>query len=109
MKKFTILFLLGFLSSFVFSQEVAPERIVDYNISLNKIKTQDQVNQIEAEIKLIEHVQSSKLDWENYSLKIKVQEGGENPSFNMEKLKAILEKNNATLTTFTKEIKRNDQ
>lgn len=109
MKKFTILFLLGFLSSFGFSQEVAPERIVNYTISLNKIKTQNQVTQIENETRLIKNVQSCKLDWENYILKITAQEGGKNPSFNMEKLKAILEKNNATLTTFTKEIKRNDQ
>lgn len=88
------------------AQEIAPERLTTYTFSLNKLKTQDQVTSIESTVKAVEHVSSCNLDWINYQMVVKVDEGGTKGNFSMENLKAILTKNNAALKSFTKKSDR---
>lgn len=106
MLKFLIPILLLLSCFTVNAQEIAPERITTYSFHLNKLKTQDQVTAIESSVKLVKNVSASDLDWLNYTLIIKVNEGGTKGFFSMEKLKAILQENNAALKSFTKESKQ---
>jgi len=88
------------------AQEIAPERLTTYTFSLNKLKTQQQVTTIESTVKAIDHVSSCNLDWINYQMIVKVNEGGTKGNFSMENLKAILSENNAALKSFTKKSNR---
>jgi hypothetical protein len=88
------------------AQEVATERETTYSFHLNKLKTQDQVTIIESSVKNLDNVTSCQLDWLNYTMTVKVNEGGDKGNFSMEKLKGILLDNKAALKSFTKESKR---
>jgi len=109
MYKYLLLIFLGWASLSAYSQEIAPERTTTYTFHLNKLKTQEQVSNIEAKTKSLDHVSNCQLDWLNYQMKVVVKEGGENGSFSVETLKAILEENNAALKTFTKETTHHDK
>jgi hypothetical protein len=85
-----------------FSQEIAPERTIEYSIKLNKVKRQTQVDSVTYQIGKVEHVTAASFDWGTYLMVVKVNEGGAYASLSMEEIKAILIKNNATLVNFTK-------
>ncbi|PCJ23408.1 MAG: hypothetical protein COA97_11775 [Flavobacteriales bacterium] len=104
---FTILcFTAIFCSKNTFSQEVSPERNSEYTFTLNKIKFQEQVDSVTFQTEAIKEVNSCKLDWLNYKMVVLVKEGGTYGVLSLEKIKAILNKNNVALINFTKkEIK----
>lgn len=86
----------------LFSQEIAPERTIEYTIKLNKVKRQAQVDSVTFQTGKIEHVATALFDWNTYQMVVNVKEGGANPSLSMEEIKAILIKNNVALVNFTK-------
>lgn len=106
MYKLLFTFLGVFMCFSISAQEIAPEKTTTYSFILNKLKTQQQVNTIESSVKEIKNVTDCQLDWLNYTMTIKVNEGGDKGYFSMEKLKGILLDNNATLKSFTKESTR---
>lgn len=109
MFKYLLLIFLGWASLSAYSQEIAPERLTTYTFHLNKLKTQEQVSNIEEKTKSIAHVSSCKLDWLNYQMVVVANEGGENGSFPVEQLKTILIEHHAALKTFTKETNPHDK
>ena len=93
-------------SKTTFSQEISPERNSEYTFTLNKIKHQEQVDNVTTQTETIKNVSSCKLDWLNYTMVISVKEGGTYGALSIERIKAILIKNNVALVRFTKrEIK----
>ncbi|MBL4592524.1 MAG: hypothetical protein JKX68_01770 [Flavobacteriales bacterium] len=93
-------------SKTTFSQEISPERNSEYTFTLNKIKHQEQVDNVTTQTGTIKNVSSCKLDWLNYKMVVLVKEGGTHGVLSLEKIKAILIKNNVALVKFTKkEIK----
>lgn len=102
MKQLLTLLGLLFCCNLCFSQEKVPERETTYAFSINKLKTQEQVNNIEEAALSIDNVTKSELDWLNYSLKIVATEGGNKGVFPLEKLKAVLIENKAELVSFSK-------
>jgi len=106
MYKILIPILLLFSCFTIKAQEISPERVTTYSFQLNKLKTQNQVTTIESSVKLLENVTSCQLDWLNYTMTVKVSEGGTKGYFSMEKLKTILIENNAALKSFKKDSKR---
>lgn len=108
MFRYLILFFLGFSFFKGYTQEKAPERISTYTLSLNQLKTQEQVTAIEQATQSIQNVSNCKLDWINYQMVFDVKEGGDYPSFDMAKIKAILIENKAALINFEKENKRDE-
>ena len=91
-----------FCSQNLFSQEIAPERTIEYTIKLNKVKRQSQVDSVTYQTSKIEHVSTASFDWNTYQMVVSVKEGGTYPTLSMEAIKVILIKNNATLINFTK-------
>jgi len=106
MKLLASLWLVGLLSLTALSQETPPARITTYQVELNALKHQFQVDGIQNAVLKIDHVTSCHLNWNEYRLTFVVEEGNERGNFPMEKLKEIILENNAQLVKFTKEIKK---
>ena len=85
-----------------FGQEVSAERTTEYTLSLNSIKHQSQVDNVTLETEALKNINYCKLDWLNYTLTIKVKEGGTFGFLSMEEVKKILIKNGVSLVKFTK-------
>lgn len=85
-----------------FGQEVSAERTTEYTLSLNSIKHQSQVDSVTLETKALKNISYCKLDWLNYTLTIRVKEGGTLGFLSMEDVKKVLLKNEVSLVKFTK-------
>ncbi len=106
MKNLAILAVFCMLATFVFSQERSAQRITTYTVYLNALKHQHQVDGIKNSVSEIPHVVSCELNWIDYELIFVVEEGSDHGNFPMERLKAIVQENNAQLVKFEKEIKK---
>jgi hypothetical protein len=106
MRKNILIPLLCFIAVLVsnngFSQEISPERKTEYTFKLNKIKHQQQVDDVTVATKKINNVTLCKLDWLNYKMTVVVNEGGANGALSMEKIKEILIRSNVALVNFSK-------
>jgi len=98
-----LFFTLFFSGLALHAQEISEIRTTKYSFNLNAIKHQYQVDSVTIQTKKIDNVNNCELDWLNYKMELIVKEGGNLGSFPMEKLKAILIKNNISLINFTKE------
>lgn len=106
MRKLATLALFCALSLTLLGQEKSPDRITTYTVELNALKHQEQVTGIESAVAKIPYVTSCRLNWTDYQLVFVVEEGNERGNFPMERLKAIIDQNQAQLVNFRKEIKK---
>ena len=109
MKKLTLLFAFISLSLWGISQETHGARTVNYTVTLDRLKFEEQELKIEESLSKMEGVKSCDVDRINYTLKITVFEPKENNNaIGIDEIKIVLANNNVEIKNFTQDVKITD-
>lgn len=94
-----------FLSTIGYSQEEAPLKTFEFTITVNKLKTQDQANNITTEVKAIPGIKNAELVLINYELTFDCSNHDMNRYAIMDQVKEVIVRNGAEIITINRREK----
>jgi len=86
-------------------QETAPEKTFEFTIGLNKLKTQEQADNIRNEVSLLPGVKSCELELTTYVLVFSCTNHDMNNELILDRVKEIILSNGSELTVINRETK----